>query len=42
VEDWTRRGTIPSRKIGTRRIYVRSKIEAMLIDDGRDAASREV
>ena len=33
VEDWARRGVIPSRKIGRRRIYVRSKIEALLLDD---------
>jgi excisionase family DNA binding protein len=26
VEDWARRGVIPSRKIGRRRLYVRSKI----------------
>jgi excisionase family DNA binding protein len=42
VEDWARRGVIPSRRIGRRRIHVRSKIEAMLLDDGRDTASREV
>jgi excisionase family DNA binding protein len=42
VEDWARRGVIPSRKIGRRRIYVRSKIEALLLDDGAETASREV
>jgi excisionase family DNA binding protein len=35
VEDWARRGIIPSRKIGRRRIYVRSRIEALLLDDAR-------
>jgi excisionase family DNA binding protein len=33
VEDWARRGVIPSRKIGRRRIYVRSRIEAFLLDE---------
>ena len=33
VEDWARRGVVPSRKIGRRRIYVRYKIEALLLDD---------
>ena len=42
VEDLARRGVIRSSKIGRWRIYVRSKIEAMLLDDGRDTASREV
>jgi len=42
VEDWARRGVIPSRRIGSRRIYLRSKIEAMLLHRGRDTASREV
>jgi excisionase family DNA binding protein len=37
ISDWARRGVIPSLKIGRRRIYVRAKIEALLIggDDGR-------
>ncbi len=34
VEDWGRRGVIPSRKIGRHRIYIRSRIEAFLLDDG--------
>lgn len=42
VEDWARRGVIPSRKIGRRRIYVRSRIEALLLDDGQECAPREV
>jgi excisionase family DNA binding protein len=33
VGDWGRRGVIPSRKI-RRRIYIRSRIEAFLLDDG--------
>ena len=33
VADWARRGVIPSRKIGRRRIYLRSKIEALLQED---------
>ena len=41
VEDWARRGIIPSRKIG-RRLYVRSRIEALLLDDGRETGLREV
>jgi hypothetical protein len=33
LEDWGRRGVIPSRKIGRRRIYIRSRIEAFLLDE---------
>jgi len=33
VEDWARRGVIPSRKIGRRRLYIRSKIEALLMSE---------
>jgi len=36
VEDWARRGGIQSRKIGRRRIFIRSRIEAFLLDDGSD------
>jgi excisionase family DNA binding protein len=32
VEDLARRGVVPSRKVGRRRLFVRSKIEAMLLD----------
>lgn len=28
VEDWARRGILPSRKIGRRRLYIRQNIEA--------------
>jgi excisionase family DNA binding protein len=34
VEDWARRGVIPSRKVGRRRLYLRQRIEALLLDDG--------
>jgi excisionase family DNA binding protein len=33
VEDWARRGVIPSRKVGRRRLYIRAKIEAVLLGD---------
>jgi excisionase family DNA binding protein len=33
VEDWARRGAIPSRKVGRRRLYIRAKIEALLLGD---------
>lgn len=33
VEDWARRGIVPSRKVGRRRLYIRSKIEALLLAD---------
>ena len=33
VEDWARRGVIPSKKVGRRRLYIRSKIEALLLAD---------
>jgi excisionase family DNA binding protein len=36
LEDWARRGVIPSRKIGRRRLYVRQAIQQLLI--GGDAA----
>ena len=32
VEYWARVGEIPSRKIGRRRLYIRSQIEALLLD----------
>lgn len=31
VEDWARRGILPSVKIGKRRLYIRQNIEAVLI-----------
>ena len=33
VEDWARRGVIPSRKVGRRRLYLRQRIEALLLND---------
>lgn len=33
VEDWARRDVIPSKKVGRRRLYIRSRIEALLLDD---------
>jgi excisionase family DNA binding protein len=36
IEDWARRGIIPSRKIGRRRIFLRDRLEAFLRHDGRD------
>jgi excisionase family DNA binding protein len=33
VADWARRGVIPSRKIGRRRLYLRPQIEALLLAD---------
>ncbi len=33
IEDWARRGVIPSRKIGRRRLYVRQQVEAILLGD---------
>jgi excisionase family DNA binding protein len=33
VADWARRQVIPSVKLGRRRIFIRSKIEALLLAD---------
>lgn len=33
IEDWARRGIVPSKKVGRRRLYVRSRIEALLLDE---------
>lgn len=33
VGDWARRGIVPSRKVGRRRLYVRARIEALLLGD---------
>ena len=33
VEDWARRGVIPSQKIGRHRRYLRQKIEALMLAD---------
>jgi Helix-turn-helix domain len=34
VEDWARRGILPSVKIGRRRIYIRQQIETVLTEPG--------
>jgi excisionase family DNA binding protein len=36
VEDWARRGILPSIKIGRRRLYIRQNIEAVLIGRAGD------
>lgn len=33
IEHWARTGILPSKKVGRRRIYVRSRIEAVLLED---------
>jgi excisionase family DNA binding protein len=33
VEDWARRGVIPSRKVGRRRLYLRPSIETLLLEE---------
>jgi excisionase family DNA binding protein len=33
VEDWARRGIVPSRKVGRRRLYIRARIEALLLEE---------
>ena len=33
VEDWARRGIVPSRKIGRRRLYVRHHVETLLLGE---------
>jgi len=33
VEDWARRAIVPSRKIGRRRLFLRPRIEALLLED---------
>jgi excisionase family DNA binding protein len=37
VEDWARRGMVPSRKRGRRRFFLRWEIENWLIEDDRAA-----
>jgi excisionase family DNA binding protein len=32
VEDWARRGAIPSRKVGRRRLYLLPRIETLLLE----------
>ncbi|HVA19333.1 MAG TPA: helix-turn-helix domain-containing protein [Solirubrobacteraceae bacterium] len=37
VEDWARRSIVPSRKIGRRRLFLRPKIEALLLREDDEA-----
>lgn len=39
VEDWARRGILPSVKIGRRRLYIRQNIEMALIDQAGEDRS---
>jgi len=39
VEDWARRGIVPSKKVGRRRLYIRAKIETLLLDDHAGSAA---
>jgi len=41
VEDWARRGVIPSRKVGRRRLYLRPSIETLLLDGRPQLSFRE-
>jgi Helix-turn-helix domain len=40
VEDWARRGILPSVKIGRRRLYIRQNIELLLTDPAGENRSR--
>jgi len=40
VEDWARRGILPSVKVGRRRLYIRQRIEAALLGEQRARPSR--
>jgi excisionase family DNA binding protein len=40
AEDWARRGVIPSKKVGRRRIYIRSRAEALLLEDSAERRSQ--
>jgi excisionase family DNA binding protein len=37
VEDWARRGTLPSRKRGRRRLFLRFEVEEWLVRDDATA-----
>jgi excisionase family DNA binding protein len=39
VEDWARRGILPSVKIGRRRLYIRQNIETALIGQAEEEGS---
>jgi excisionase family DNA binding protein len=38
IEDWARRGLLPSVKIGRRRLYIRHEIELALTESRRSSA----
>jgi excisionase family DNA binding protein len=40
VEDWARRGILPSVKIGRRRLYIRQHIETALTVQGEEGRDR--
>jgi excisionase family DNA binding protein len=40
VQDWGRRGLLPSVKLGRRRLYVRSRIEAKLLGAAEGQTTR--
>jgi excisionase family DNA binding protein len=39
VEDWARRGVLPSVKIGRRRLYIRQHIETALVSPAQEGQS---
>jgi excisionase family DNA binding protein len=39
VEDWARRGILPSVKVGRRRLYIRQSIETTLTGQAREVPS---
>jgi excisionase family DNA binding protein len=42
VGDWARRGIITSRKLGRRRVFIRARIEEVLLADGDQPAAEHV
>ncbi len=40
VEDWARRGVLPSVKVGRRRLYIRQQVEAALLSDSQAVPRR--
>jgi excisionase family DNA binding protein len=40
VEDWARRGVLPSVKVGRRRLYIRQRVEEELLGEPRAHPSR--
>jgi excisionase family DNA binding protein len=41
VEHLARQGTLPSRKIGRRRLFVRHQVEAVLLDEPAESGAHE-